>query len=509
LGLLANSGKRMLRLGLTASLLSVTLVTTSGLIAAPTTLAAGTPVTEDFSSGYNGGTGWNDDWDESGDNNSSGSGTIEINSSNLRFEDLEDDSISRTLDLSTFTQGAVFSYTLTSESGDEQLRFEFRTGGGGTFTEIARSAANAPDGIRYSFVPTPAMIRTNAELRIRTGPDNWSVSDSIEINDLGIDNPVPNPDFAAACGTDVGLVLDESGSIDNDGGDPSFITSVESAVTAFVDGLDGPGSKMRITEFSNNGRDALIGGTTAFHPVDASFNTAVQTYLTTPNQNAPEPTGYDPGQGQNYTNWQAGIEASKTPGSTAPGGIGAPLVVLFTDGNTNNIGDPDSGPDSSPIPTPQINIIKTLTDGPTVTAPGSSIWTATYELQIDNVGDRHGTYDLADNPGFATGLTITDHHSTSTDVPMNGDFNTALANTSIATGIAIGPDERHLVEVVVTFAATNSVGPADRVCGQDPGPGDATFNATTVTSNTGPPSSDHACGPLPDPLHTTSLIRHR
>jgi LPXTG-motif cell wall-anchored protein len=328
----------MLRLGLATSLLSVTLVTTSGLIAGPTTLAAGTPVTEDFSSGYNGGTAWNDDWDESGDDNSSGSGTIEINSGNLRFEDLDDDSISRTLDLSAFTQGAVFSYTLASESGDEQLRFEFRTGEGGTFTEIARSAANAPDGTRYSFVLTSAMIRTNAELRIRSGSDNWSSSESIEIDDLGIDNPVPNPDFAAACGTDVILILDESGSIDNDGEDPSFITSVESAVTAFVDSLEGTGSKMRITEFSNNGRDALIGGTTAFQPVDAGFNTAVQTYLTTPNQNAQEPTSYNPGKGQNNTNWQAGIEAATTPGSTATGGIGAPLVVFFTDGKPNTIG---------------------------------------------------------------------------------------------------------------------------------------------------------------------------
>lgn len=154
---------------------------------------------------------------------------------------------------------------------------------------------------------------------------------------------------------------------------------------------------------------------------------------------------------------------------------------------------------SAPFPTPDIQITKTLTHGPAVTAPGSSTWTATYELQVDNIGGGHGTYDLTDDPGFAPGLIINDQQATSSDIAISGDFNAGVGNTSIATDVAIAPDERDLVEVIVTFTVTDSVDPADMGCGQDPVPGNATFNMATATPNIGPVSTDHDCGPLPGP----------
>ncbi len=144
-----------------------------------------------------------------------------------------------------------------------------------------------------------------------------------------------NPDLDASCGTDVILVLDESGSIQS----ASAIDEVEDAVVALVNGLNGTGSRMRIAEFSTNARDASVGGSTAFQEVNDVFATDVNTYLTT-GGNAQLATNYNPGVGEQFTNWEAGLFEAASPGSPAPigTGVGAPLVVFITDGNPNTVG---------------------------------------------------------------------------------------------------------------------------------------------------------------------------
>ncbi len=91
-----------------------------------------------------------------------------------------------------------------------------------------------------------------------------------------------------------------------------------------------------------------------------------------------------------------------------------------------NIGPNTDASDCEPIGDPDIEIAKTLIAGPAPVAAGSATWTATYELQIDNVGDFGGSYDLTDDVGFATGLIVTDQQATSTDLTINGDFNDAV-----------------------------------------------------------------------------------
>ena len=164
-----------------------------------------------------------------------------------------------------------------------------------------------------------------------------------------------------------------------------------------------------------------------------------------------------------------------------------------------NIGPNTEASDCEPIGDPDIEIVKTLVDGPAPVAAGSTTWSATYELQIDNVGDFGGSYDLTDDVGFATGLTVIDQQATSADLTINGDFNDAVSNTSIATGVAIAPGETDIVTVVVTFEFTGLVNPADLACGIDPVSGEATYNTATATPNIGTPVTDDACGPLPGP----------
>ncbi len=166
---------------------------------------------------------------------------------------------------------------------------------------------------------------------------------------------------------------------------------------------------------------------------------------------------------------------------------------------TPNIGEPDDGSDCVPLGDPNIQISKTLSDGPVQTAPGSSTWTVSYQLQIDNDGDVGGSYDLTDNPGFATGLTVTDQQASSTDITINGDFNDAVTNSTIATSVGIAPGEQDIVTVVVTFDYAGQVDPTDRVCGADPAPGEGTYNTATVTPNIGPASTDDDCAPVPGP----------
>ncbi|MDG2273182.1 MAG: hypothetical protein P8L39_12830, partial [Halioglobus sp.] len=58
------------------------------------------------------------------------------------------------------------------------------------------------------------------------------------------ETPIDNPDLVQACGLNVLMVLDESGSIGNNADD------VQDAFTAFVDALKNTSSSMAVAEFS-------------------------------------------------------------------------------------------------------------------------------------------------------------------------------------------------------------------------------------------------------------------
>jgi uncharacterized repeat protein (TIGR01451 family) len=147
-----------------------------------------------------------------------------------------------------------------------------------------------------------------------------------------------NPNFASSCGTNVVVILDESGSIIGFEGD------VQNATSALVNGLNSTGSKMRLVEFSTNARDSVVGGTAAFQTVNSTFATQVTTYFT--GTGSPQTaTSYNPRQNAGdefYTNWEAGLQEAARPvtdsGVANPAADGTPLVVFITDGDPNTVG---------------------------------------------------------------------------------------------------------------------------------------------------------------------------
>lgn len=146
-----------------------------------------------------------------------------------------------------------------------------------------------------------------------------------------------NPDLIAACGTDVIVVLDESASIASP---VDFTGEVRAAVLNFTDGLMGTGTRMRLVEFSTNARDVSLSGGTGFQTVDSSFKTQLSAYLN--GTGLPQDgTSYHPSTAdgaQIHTNWEAALNEAAKPGSPATGGVGAPLVVFLTDGDSNTDG---------------------------------------------------------------------------------------------------------------------------------------------------------------------------
>lgn len=144
----------------------------------------------------------------------------------------------------------------------------------------------------------------------------------------------PNPNLAADCGTDVVVVLDESGSIDSS----NAVTNVSTAVQALAQGLSNTGSRMRLVEFATDARNVSIGGDVGFKDVNTSYVTTLTAgylrNLADTNNGIPLTNSdtYNPnsnGGDTQYTNWEAGL-AKALPG--------APLVVFITDGDPNTVG---------------------------------------------------------------------------------------------------------------------------------------------------------------------------
>lgn len=141
-----------------------------------------------------------------------------------------------------------------------------------------------------------------------------------------------NPDLAAACGIDLILVLDESGSITS-----TNANLVRSAALAFANALANTGSRMAVVEFSSFARrpfnyTLVTSGwiTTAFTPY---INATAPGADTTNRYNPAEPA-----PGGNLTNWDDALEEARLINNTSV----APLVVFVTDGipNTYNLDAP-------------------------------------------------------------------------------------------------------------------------------------------------------------------------
>ena len=172
--------------------------------------------------------------------------------------------------------------------------------------------------------------------------------------------PAPNPPIAKACGIDITLVLDASGSVSSS----KAVEQVRDAAEAFLDALADTGSTARVIQFASIAeelaeRDVV---TSASLDDDAAFGRSIVRYY---NPIPPRPSDvqikrYNGGaissagsfsssnSSNQYTNWDQVLDLTETdPGD---------LVVFVTDGDPtaydfNRPGDP-----FSPGPPPDVAV---------------------------------------------------------------------------------------------------------------------------------------------------------
>ena len=144
-----------------------------------------------------------------------------------------------------------------------------------------------------------------------------------------------NPVLQEACGLDVTLVLDRSGSI-LDAGETGTVTD---AAQEFVDGLEGTGGKVKIVNFGDTAQGDDDNGSSTSDLDDVAFRDPADVEVDVPSLGR-------------STNWDDALETVRR--SEAIGGrAGGDLVVVLTDGNptsrNNTVGtgnEPGDGHDS-------------------------------------------------------------------------------------------------------------------------------------------------------------------
>ena len=116
-------------------------------------------------------------WTESGENNDPGGGRIEIRDDQLRFRNIDERSISRTLDLSRAT-AAVLTLDYVQEDGDELLLVELFNG-----SSWNRVASLEGEGT-LSYTLTSAERSASSAIRFSSDSGNWSNGDEIFIDNV-------------------------------------------------------------------------------------------------------------------------------------------------------------------------------------------------------------------------------------------------------------------------------------------------------------------------------------
>lgn len=130
--------------------------------------------------------------------------------------------------------------------------------------------------------------------------------------------PIANPDLDRACGLNVMVILDESGSIAQSGA----TEDVRNAYRAFISSLNNTGSSVATVEFSSQARLPVIGGSPqgAYITIDNSTVPAFNAYIS---------NGFNP---SGYTNWEDAMRVGRffapRPDPEIPH-----LVVFITDGD--------------------------------------------------------------------------------------------------------------------------------------------------------------------------------
>jgi uncharacterized repeat protein (TIGR01451 family) len=135
------------------------------------------------------------------------------------------------------------------------------------------------------------------------------------------DTPIPNPNLVAACGIDIEVILDRSGSIASAGA----TEDVRRAFRAFTAALNNTGSRLAVADFSTVARLPLPGAAQRAYTTvtDNTIATIFNPYI----------NGFNPG---GRTHWEDGFRVGRyflpRPSQATPH-----LVVFITDGDPNQV----------------------------------------------------------------------------------------------------------------------------------------------------------------------------
>lgn len=225
-----------------------------------------------------------------------------------------------------------------------------------------------------------------------------------------------NPDLTKACGLDVAVILDESGSIATS----NATNDVRRAFIAFVDSLNNTGSAMAVVEFSTVARLPSIGGAPGgtYVTIEDGTEPAFINYIN---------NGYVP---NNRTNWEDALRVARyfapRPDPAIPH-----LVVFITDG------DPTAVINNSQVTPTEYKTKVPLSDNETTSVSGNA--GVTPAIPNANALKADGSHILAigvgaalQNPSSAgrlvqiAGPDVFDGTGTfdisTTDVYLEGDF---------------------------------------------------------------------------------------
>ena len=299
-------------------------------------------------------------------------------------------------------------------------------------------------------------------------------------------NPAPNPDLTKACGLDVLVILDESGSIASS----NATDDVRRAFTAFVDSLNNTGSSMAVVEFSTVARLPTIGGLSGGQYITITDNTSddFEDYIE---------DDYNP---RDKTNWEDALRVGRymapRPSAEIPH-----LVVFITDGDptavirnsqvtaneyqnkvplaSNEVSDASGNAGATPA-IPNANAQKAVGSHILAVGVGSALQNSQSRQRLvsvsgPNVFNGTGTFDIATHDVY-----LEEDFSELEEALGNAAFQLCAPSVSIRKLYDPTPDPDSLDDAV-PGVGWEMVGTVESV----PFPG--TFDWVLPTATTGPP----------------------
>jgi hypothetical protein len=214
--------------------------------------------------------------------------------------------------------------------------------------------------------------------------------------------PAPNPDLAAACGIDIDVILDESGSIASSGA----TGQVRQAFKSFTRALSNTGSRLAVSEFSTVARLPLPApATDQYTPVtDATIRDIFDPYIE---------DSYDP---DGSTNWEDGFRMGRyfLPRPTAAKPL---LTVFITDGDPSaviNTSRVSYDPGNPNVTQNQYELLEPLSSNQTTSAESNAA--ALPAISNANGIKAQGSHILA----LAVGAALTNPESLARMIAVSG-----------------------------------------------------------------------------------------